>query len=651
MAYSKTYTLKAMGGVPLMDSHEIHPAEWTLDILDDQGNSGSVPVTLLAAEEWLELERIDTSDDKAINIIGEQATIKYEYTGLVDVPLPNHFFDADERRFRLEIYQNGTIRGVYYIRQDSCKYQFKAPPYTVTLTAVDGLAFIKTLPWNAYTDAGLLDYRWMSLYEIMIERGLLQIIDDTEVNVINTIRPENIVGDDSFLNDLYVHSDQFIDFVEGPDDVYTMLEKICRQFYLRLHISQNKIWIERLPDMNQSVIVAENYISGVLNPLPLPTINRTIGDSTSGNDATIVDGFADLAMFPAIKKVKYSLNYKAINQLSNFDWSNYTGTYFPFWNQDNSEDETPARSGSGTIDDPYVARLPYTTNENDYIAQKTSNQSVFISSGDIIQFVIPYYWANTSHFRVIIYVDGASGSGLIFLNGDGTWFQSPDGTDGISIDRSGRKRNGNTTIKSVPAPGNVGIDRPLVVRIYYPTKRTYNIPAQDGDFKDDPLSGDYVDISPVSLGISTISSAGRNIIDINNSRVSSEKDSLPYNFIDTGISTISNTIAVSDTGTPSDRWSAAGAPADKQDIERHMADANIDQYARAVYGFEGDLYSNTIDFWHKFTFDVISGKTFIMMTDRYIVPTCTHTCNMQEILPENGAITNYQEFDIEDSND
>lgn len=648
MAYSLTYQLKDYAGNNPMDVHVTHKSTWSINVLDDQGNSSDIPVPLLASANWLELERIQTGDDKAINIIGEQATIRYEYTGLVDQPLPAHFFDGDERRFRLEVYQDSIIRGVYYIKQDNCSYDYKYPPYTVELKAVDGLSFIKTTPWNAYDESGLLDYRWMSLYEVLIERGLLQVVDDTEVNVINTLKPENIIGDMSFLNSLYVHCDQFYDFVKGPNDVYTVLQKVCKQFYLRLFISQNKIWIERLPDMTQASIVAENYISGIYNPMPLPSILRTVGPDPSASDAMPVDGFAQIAMYAAIKKVEYALKYTAINQLLNFQWSIFSGSSFTNWANGAF---TPSRNGAGTIDDPYSAFIPFTgevaPDDPLYFLLQGSGVTPILKGnvGDIFQSSFKYKFSNTTTSYINIYgLDTVTGES-IGLSSDGTW-QWITGLfpPTFTLGRSGKKREGSFTVTSVPIPKTIDghVLSGNVFQFFYGLHTPVGLNTLDGSLPPG------IDIYPVKLGIYPISSAGRNIIDTNNQRVSLAKESQDYNFIDTDVSTISNTIAIDNIGTPAADWSDTAFPADVQDSERHMADANIDQYARAVYSWEGRLYSNTIDFWNKFVFDTMPDKLFIMMTDRYIVPTCTHSCNLQEVLPANSATTTYLEYDVED---
>lgn len=644
MAYFRAYTIS------FQDSHGIHPANWRIDILDDQGSSNSTPLPLVPAAEEppLIIERLDTSDDKATRIIGSQASISYEYTGATGEPTPELFGDSDERRFRVEVYKNNTIYGVWYVKPDFIEYDDKFPPYTVTLTAVDGLSFIKGADWDAYDNGGLLSYVRMTLYEIIMSRGLLQVLDtDTAVNVINTLRPENISGDETLLNDLFIHSDQFIDFTKGPDKIFDVLDKALISLYSRLFIAQNQVWIQRLPDLMQASIEAENYINGIFNSLPLPTIFRTIGPNISSNDGTPVDDFGRNISFPAIKQASYTLDYKSINQLQNFQWSQFNGTDYTSWTRFNPV-MILGRKGDGSLDDPYNLFIPYPQPSSpsiSYLFQLTASGSV--SAGDIVNISFNYQFGNVKRFKISIRAGtiGGTSSDYYTLDSSGTWIYD-FGSEPIYIEiqRSGNKKNGsfNLTSSTIPSTTPAG-DFPVgqvQVQIF---------PAFDPDPLD-PGDDPGIRISPIKVGISPLSSKGRGIKDINNARYSQVKDPADFYFIDTGIDTISTSVFVDEAGTTAQNWNTISAPADIQDIERHMADANLDQYARSVAGWSGSLYSNTIEFWHIFTMVSKPGKRFIMMNDRYDVRTCTHECNFQEILPENGASTTYSEYDIEDSN-
>ncbi|CAL1518207.1 hypothetical protein [Chitinophaga sp. MM2321] len=650
MAYFRTYSYS------FTDNHNVHPANWRVDILDDQANAGSVPITLIPSSEPLILERVDTSDDKSTMIIGRQAVLSYEFTGAADEPLPELFFDADERRFKVEIYKNDSLHDNFYIKPDACEYDYKFPPYSVTLTAVDGLSFTKSVVWNAYTDSGIFDYRWMSLYEIVMERGLLQVLDsDIAMNVINTLRPDNISGDASFLNDLYVHSDMFIDFAKGPDDVYTMVEKICQQFYLRLFIAQNQVWLVRMPDLIQDVVVAENYINGALTELSLPTIQRHIGQSEASYDGVPVDFDAKVIMYPAIKEVNYSMDYRAINLVENFQWTAFDGTNFDFWIKGPGF-TTLTRKGSGTIENPYRAVLPF-INEPPFWRSISQGQlgagdvPKEITVGDILQVSFKCVFNNTGNLTLIINTYREDDSQRFAIDGSGNWIDVTGVADGlptIGTSRSGKKKNASFSLTSLPLPPIVngrtvlpGAHK-LQIVIFSPTQLNTIDPVEDGQ---------SVEIYPIKVGIVKVSSAGRTIIDRNNARFSQVLDTRAFFFMDTGIPTLSNTIAIDDSGTPTQNWSSALNPGKVLDMEQHMADSNIDQYAKSVKGWQGNIKSNTIEFWHLFSFTGLPEINMVQMNDRYSVRNCIHQTDLQAALPEDGADTTYQEFDIEDTND
>lgn len=643
MAYFRKYTAS------FVDIHNIHPAQWRVDILDDQGSASDVPVKLTLADIPLTLERIDTSDDKDTAIIGQQAVFKYVYTGAIGEPTPEEFFDMDERRFKMEVYKNNALDDVFYIKPDGQSYQDKLPPYYVTLTAVDGLAFTKSVPWNAYTD-GLLDYRWMNLYEIIMDRGLLLILDDnTGVNVINTLRPENAIGTKTFLNDLYIHSDMFFDFVKGPNMVYDMIEKIMHDLKCRLFISQNQVWIIRTPDLSGTSITAENYINGIYNPMPLPTIFRTIGPNISSNDGTPTNFAANNMSFPAIKQVQYELNYRGINRLTNFIWDQFDGTNFTNWRK--QAPLTVTRLGGGSIDDPYRAFLNFVGEqppENVITLSQGSagTYDIFSNIGDVYQCSFKYQYYNTSTLNVAIYgIDTVTGE-TIALESGGEWqYISGSFPPVFQLGRSGNKPSGSFTFSSKPMPaiiqGHALSGNPF--RMFFALYAPSGLNTLDGS------AAPGIAIYPVKLSIYPISSTGRRIIDVNDARFSQVKDTEEFNFMDTGVIQVSNTISVTDIGSPAKNWASAQRPSAKEDIEHHMANGTIDQYAVSIRGWESSLRSNTIQFWHIFTMATKPGKRFMQMRDKYEVKGCGHDISLQEILPEGGANTTYSETDIEDN--
>lgn len=637
MAYFKTFT------ATFVDIHNTMPATWRMDIYDDQANAGVVPYEFQLGPDPLIIERIGTSDDKNDLIIGEQITIQYVIQDGLPDPLPTLFFDADERRFQVQLFKNGNLYGVYYVKPDGGRYPYKHPPYTVSITAVDGLAFLKGTIWNAYTPAGLLDYRWMTLYEILIERGLFLIMDDSmEVNLISSLKPENMVSA-GILNNLWIHSDMFIDFAKGPDDVYTVLQKVLNDIYCRLILSENKIWLIRIPDLMQSNITAENYIHGVYNPLLLQTAVRSIGPDESTYNAIPVKASAYNLIFPALKKIEKTVKYRAINQLLNFDWRDFDGNNFSNWPK-SIHGANPKRSGTGTEDDPYRAKLLYINDPDSFISQ---NLPGVFSFGQPINFDLKYSFTNTKYFRIIIYADPGVGQPFFFLNQDGTWFQNANGTDGIPVTRSAKVREGSMSIKSLPIPASAGTSIQIGIRIYYPTELTYHTPPQDGDFKDDPSALDSVEIYPIKLGATTLTPPGRHLIDTNQGRYSKTLADSEFYFIDTGDKNASNTISMDNTGTPANNWTTTLLSA--LAVQHHMANSMLDQYAHSIYGWEGTLKSNNIQFWNIFTLFNVIGKRLVAMKDRYNVRSCQHEIGFQEILPDGAATTTYLETDI-DSN-
>lgn len=639
MAYFLKYTAS------FDDIHNTHPANWVVNVYDDQGSATDIPVTLELSSVPLTIERLNNSDDKGTWIIGSQATFRYMYKGLPGEPANSDFFDVDERRFRIEVIKNGMTYGIYYVKPDAAKSPFKLPPYEIALTAVDGLAFLKSVKWNAYEESGRLTYTWLSLYDIIMERGLLQIMDDdTPINVINTLRPSALPAL-SFLNGLFIHSDRFIDFINGASFVYDVLEAICQQFYMRLFVAQGQIWAVRMQDILNTSFVAESYISGIQTALPLPTIFRTIGPDISSNDGTPTGFDAEVTLFPAKKQVQYDIEFKAINVLPNFDWFSFDGFGFEFWPGLSSPDVQ--QHGTGTQSDPFTAFLKYNIGDPGGQSMGADYGGVFddnsVHPGDIIQLSIKHQWKNVGKYRIRVVLAGATPGMRLYLSSSGDWTNTVVGY--IDFARSGKKKFGSSDIISVPVPDRIDTlilsgNLQLQVNIFTPT----DLNTLDPEYADQG-----VEIYPIKVGIIPGSSKGVNIVDINNARFSKVVDKETLSYLDTGSIDLSNTIATDASGTPVDGWASLSNPADIQSIERHASDAPIDQYAKSNVGIEARIRSNSIEFWHIFTYDAMPGRKMIQLTDTYDVRSCSHSGLMQEVLPENGADTDYSEIDIEDS--
>lgn len=642
--------------IEFKDNHVASPATWRVDLLDSEGNAPTEPYKLIADAEPLVTERVDTSEDKFSYIIGKQITVSYKYTGAAEEPLPELFFEATERRFRANVYKNGVLDGVYYIKPDYSQYPDIYPPFTVSLSAVDGLSYLKGIKFNAFQESGLLLYDKITLYDAMMTRGLNQVFDEgTAINVINTLVPNGADPGFHLLFDVSVHTDIFYDFVEGPVTVHDMLTAFCKAFKARIVTDENQIWFIRMQDMNYAPYFADRYTdSDTVATVSLPGFLRSVGPSLSA-DAIPINLSGLIRMIPAVKEANFQVNYKGINRLLNFEWATFDGEDFQDWIRQPIEGSqlTVSRTGAGSINDPYKLFIPYPQAANDI---EQESEIGIVQTGDIFDLELRYRFANVRQFRISISVIINNTGGTAFrLLSDGSWTFGNDLAGLLPIVRSGKKREGTFKIKSIPIPLQVpGMSGPLSgpfglrVEIFQPTTPD----------ELEPLEPDGVEIWPIKLGVISLPSKGRHLRITNTSDFSLVREAESFSFIDTGEEGVSNTLFTGPGLTPEDGgWESPKPDVNPGDIERLMAISVIDQYQRSVYSWEGQLYSNALNFYNMLALSYRPGKIYMQMSDKYNNRTCEHAILMMEVFEEGLTLPPpneryiYSEWDIEEEND
>lgn len=631
------------------------PVNWRVDIMDSEGAVPSEPTLLTMGAIPLVCERIEDEDSKQGRIIGEQATIEYMYTGAPADPLPDEFFESSERRYKVEVRKNGVLDRVFFIRPDGCGYPETFPPYTVTLTAVDGYSFAKGIRFNAFQESGLLLYDKITLYDAIMTRGLLQTLEpSTPIRVLQSLHPENMEPGTKMLFGLSIHTDIFYDFVKGAKTVHKVVSAFCKSFYARCFNSQAKAWFIRTQDLDAAAFTLDEYTDdSTVTEVAIPDMVKLVGPSEMF-DGIPLEPAPLIQMQKAVKRADFEAEYKGINQLTNFDWSQFSGTDFTNWVRIMSG--TPVgRGGTGTPEDPYTAQLPYEFPSAGRIIQGDIAGSITIpaSVGDILDIEIPYRFTNTKDLRYVIYavtenIPSPGNYYYLSLDPGGSWRHFPTQIDDnmiVTLSRGGRKRNGNLELRSLPLPSvsylgdAYSTDFQLSIQFFYPNKL-----SDESDGPESPI----VDIFPVKLGIIKVSSQGRHLTTVNEAEYSQVLDVQDFTFIDTGEDGLSNTLFTGAALEPAENWDNDKPNVSPADLERHMAEAYIDQAPRSPIGWEGTIASNEIDFHNVIEFSYRPGVRFMQIADRYTVHNGIHEIRLQEIFNEGNANIDYSEYDIEE---
>src|SRR5690606_24959817 len=110
----------------------------------------------------------------------------------------------------------------------------------------------------------------------------------------------------------------------------------------------------------------DQYVSStVVNTITLPDFIRTAGGDTTF-DSIPINRSGNFLMLPAVKKAPFEVAYQGINQLQNFEWVEWDGSDFDDWLRETviGEQIQLQRNGSGTLEDPYKAFMPYPNSSN-----------------------------------------------------------------------------------------------------------------------------------------------------------------------------------------------------------------------------------------------------------------------------------------------
>lgn len=618
------------------------PVNWRVDIMDSEGAVPSQPVLLTMGAVPLVCERIEDEDSKQGRIIGEQATIEYMYTGAPADPLPDEFFESSERRYKVEVRKNGVLDRVFFIRPDGCEYPEAFPPYTVTITAVDGYSFAKGIQFNAFQDSGLLLYNKITLYEAIMTRGLLQTLEpSTPIRVLQSLRPENMEPGTKMLFGLSIHTDIFYDFVKGAKTVHEVVSAFCQSFYARCFNSQAKTWFIRTQDLDAATFTLDEYTDETtVTEMAIPDMLKLVGPSEMF-DGIPLEPAPLIRMQKAVKRADFEAEYKGINQILNFDWSAFNGSTFDFWEVQNIIVD---QIGSGTPDDPYKMFIPFEQPPELFIEtwQDVPNAAEL---GDILDIQIKVRFGNVRLLRVRITLRFNDES-IYSLDSSGAWqLGTGSPVTAILIARSGKKREASLNIKSNPIPVSVpGVIVPQTGP--FELRVEFEPPTDPEELE--PSEADGVAIYPIKVGALSVSSKGIHTTAINQSEFSQVLDVENFGFVDTGGVRMSNTLFTGATLEPAENWDNDKPNVSPADIERHMAEAYIDQAPRSPIGWEGTIASNEIDFHNVIEFSYRPGVRFMQIADRYTVHNGIHEIRLQEIFNEGNANIDYSEYDIEE---
>lgn len=646
MAYNIVYRME------FKDIHRFTPAAWRIDFLQKDGLQPAEPVMLkYGGREPLVFSRSQTSNDKYTTVIGSKATISYYYDGSPDCPKPEVFINIEEDTWMIIVYKNGILNWKGFLKPDNASYPWLYPPYVFSVDATDYISFMKGKQINM-DDNSLFLYDWVTLGDFF-SRTVFHTVgyDDVAVKLLMNIKPKVLGAAQNVVNGLYVHTDAFYDFEKGPLFVYDCLQKFADSIGARFFYSAGAYWIQRIADLDQStynlIVVTPDSLNGAA--IQDNNVNRVLGSTSIPADLYYLDRSQLLRIIPAIKQqtVKYKL--QAYNRLQNFQWAIYDGTKFPGWNGPNPGSGLILQQlGVGTVADPFRNRM---SGNDDTGVGAFIWQSFIVIPGQFINIQMKARCNYTKGVNMRVALLPTGGGEGYYMDSSGDWKQSTVVVDPndpaqeilLTVDKA--TRLGTLQINSKQIPNSGGSNYTLILNIFGPT------PADDPNDPVPPGESVYNELYPAFLRIYN-NSYERIDEKITNSKayslVPEDADRFFLDMVDNGLS---NCLFYNNGGTmtalPKDNWdNLKDASIPDRKIDEYLLRNLLDQSHEPSYVFEGDVYSNNLEFHNIVVLKDLDYKRCMLLKDTYRVRSCRHTIQAAEIKTENSGNGTYEVLPI-----
>lgn len=617
MAYGLIYTFS------FQDQIFEAPAIFRVEIAK-KDYTGVVFILPFMAESPAIMERVTDDENKLTAIIGTKLTLGMVYDGVSVVPHPNTFKNIQEDEYSVIVYKNEVVNFRGFIKPDATSYAFANAPLVYNINATDYFNGMKSKIIDLDV-GGSFYYGHISIADF-IGRTVFRAVDytDAKIKVLSSIRPAEMSLTRNFVNGLFLHTDSFYDIEEGPMKIYNALLLFLQSFRARIFFAEGTYWIQRIAQLYypyDSVIMYE-YPFTVIDNFP---VNSHVHYK---QDFLVIEGTGNISVSPAIYSQKANYKLKGLNQIRNFTWMEFTPPrtvdewdVFSTYNVE--------RVGQGSAGDPYRLRVfePSPGEGTSSMRQLVTNVLV----GQRVQFQLNLLGNYAKDIAVGVLLGSTTDPGNAYvLDSGGNWIRYQQGSTvylffPISLPKIGQTQ---VNIISAPIPEYVN-NYPLTVFIAYPRPIDGGAPVGEQT---------YVEVYPPFLRLFT-----SDVTDVEstttNDKVFSyipEKQELFY--LDTGDELLSNTV-YTDNGSaivpvPLDNWTDDGLPLHKT-LDYFAGETILDNFSLSSNVFEGDIRSNTLEYYQSIVIgEIDDGTTFMQISDVYDMRTGIHKIVAHQVYPK-----------------
>lgn len=581
---------------------DIKGAQWRGELCLKNGPVTPTPTQLMFSGEPLVFEVKNNDEDKFESILQTELRLQYMYTGATGEPHPETFIVIESDDWLTNIYKNGSIYWRGFLNPDSNSYPWIPTPFAFTMKASD-FSFLKGVPINLDDDISFL-YDFITIGEF-INRTLFYGVgyDDPILNIVYTPKPD-IIGVSQITDSLFVHTDAFYDFEKGPMFAWDALAIFLSSIGARMFHSQGAYWLQYISDIGnitaQILQITPLNLSGVL----LPSISPIIYMGNGLGDGVVYTGTTqEIIVQRSLKQKEFNYVFKAINQLINFDWRDFTEPEtFPGWQVSSTQNVT--RVGLGTLADTYKLRI---FDRSPGVILPFTAQNITANTGQRLQIQARIVGNFAKDVGVGLMI-GPDGGDQIVLTAGGEWIpRLATGVDNISFPISIPNTNiAAVDILSAPIPPVADVS---IIRffLFYPRVVDSGLPVGETL---------YVDISPVFVRRFNDLYVQVNET-VNNDRLFSYvADPQSLFFIDRADDNLSNSLFYDDSGTmralPLNDW-------DGRTIDEIATLQQAVQQSGRTYNVMGTFQSNSLTFDQGVLLRDKSLLNTLVVRDKYSV--------------------------------
>ena len=528
---------------------------------------------------------------------------------------------------------------------DGGQYPLEGAPFTYNINATDYLNGMKNK--SVAIGAGTtIFYGFTSIVDI-IRRTLFTAADYPSVcvNWLLQLQPNATAAySGTRLSNLYMHTDIFYDYDDGPDSVYDALTKILLSFRARLLFSAGEYWIQRCADAYAGAASVEYILNESQGVDTTKTLFYTL-PSQPTDAARYVEGSGLVRITPAIYQQKANYKLKAINRLTNFLWAdlnndissiNY-GRPLNWILSTATAIGTVTRGGSGTQVDPWFIRVSGELSGSDeatgYLGQTLNG----VKSAQYIQVDLKgNAWYSTG-LRVRIIAMSTDGTETHYIDSSGN-FTDQETDILVSGDKKTRAASLSFTSKRFPGVG-------LTYNIFFTLREV--LPANDPE---DPVPSGQVphnDFYPIFIRFFSNLAASIETTTTNSKTYSNIPSAEEPTFLDMADPALSNCIFyTTDSGVtykalPFNNWKDLDLNQSKS-LDEWSGRTTLDQFNVPSNIVEAEIYSNMLEFHHTLVIpDVDSGIKAVQLSDTYEVREGRHQLVCEQVYAKGSGAGSY----------